>query len=1052
MASLLILRTQLSRSIAQNKFLELDKKRLEDDRIKLLDSKEAFFPRSAGSSGDACTGNQSGQQSVARASYKDKHTQTESGERSFLQATSETSVLPAQPATSSASCRPTVSAATLSSDSESSHVEHVEELEARAATSLQVEFEIPTQTVNTGKDKEPDSTSDHTTPYQTPSQPLSPAPPAGGTQRRIKQTARKSTGGMPPRIRTQELNTIPVRKDDKSIALQDQELFSEDRDNAPFSCINDMNDMNQQIEKLLACSSQAQTALKDRARRDPKKAALKSPGGKRARKPSDKLYSDDSRPTSSLIGDGMDIFMSKLVNPAASTKLRPILQTLILKKEAIYERLQHLGHPVFPVFVSSELKKHTTTRKILQDTFQGNEAMQITQTNSASWREYGTHFICLSLVFHPHAPQVPGAHGIITPSGSRDDGLHLFENEEGGYGRTLKLIVGIGINRWLYTGEYKLEEAEPLSRAQWRAFPDTKVKVFVLRCVGYDKAFQQKLASSRERWERIVREEEGSESAIETPATRSVLKRRPSDISQNEDSPKPKKNKGHELQHTTDVMEVLTHQLSEPQKERHELQISGASERVLKEEVAEYHHYLKDRRSSSSIVNEHAPQQLLSPIASREGFTKKKQEPSTSDLVLDGSGEDRPADVKLEEGDDHELRRVDHYSTLDDKINFSVKEEDIKMEQIENENAVLSTEECKVALKHIKNPEIGDLSSELPADVIFSRIRDIGVDIFPIGTDVFLLNYLFKREDLSAACGGSPQGTFPKISNVKYTSLHPYKRFMCPSLEYNPHAPQIPGAPGLYFALRDTRLWPNREELVISRYDANKWNVMGLYDIKMSKALTGEEFQRMPRNVQNTWIDNVRKNGWGLLTLAAIYLRRQQGCEPIAVDIENNLKRGKGFFHKHVSRSEIETAFMKGEEVCISSEIIKTQPTLKDIIPASQRINVWTMKCTGYDEEFKRRVVPDHLLGGNEMTSTDNSNAGVKLDELEEGPKLRNQAGTSNANVPMNTRKRPRSSSDRGHKCKYEFQEEDGESSCSEGYIPTGTKTRPRRNKVIKTA
>lgn len=158
------------------------------------------------------------------------------------------------------------------------------------------------------------------------------------------------------------------------------------------------------------------------------------------------------------------------IQPAASTKRSPSLQAFVLPKKAVYERLRHLGPPVSPAFAPSELRMRTTTLQILRDTFDGNKAaVQLAQMNSASLRECGTHFICLSLVHYPHAPQVPGAHGIITPSGLRDDGLHLFEDEEGSNGKTLKLITGIGVNKWLYTGEYKLEEAEPLSPAEWRS-------------------------------------------------------------------------------------------------------------------------------------------------------------------------------------------------------------------------------------------------------------------------------------------------------------------------------------------------------------------------------------------------------------------------------------------------------------------------------------------------------------------------------------------------------------------------------------------------------
>ncbi|KAI5118550.1 hypothetical protein M0805_002930, partial [Coniferiporia weirii] len=343
---------------------------------------------------------------------------------------------------------------------------------------------------------------------------------------------------------------------------------------------------------------------------------------------------------------------------------------------------------------------------------------------------------------------------------------------------------------------------------------------------------------------------------------------------------------------------------------------------------------------------------------------------------------------------------------------------------------VPDVEECREALGHLKNPVIGTFSvSELPADVIYARIRDIGFDIFPIRTRKPILDYLFTREDLRIACGGSPQGTFPKITNGKYTSLHAYKRFMCPILEYNPHAPQIPGAPGLYFALHDANLWPNREELVISRYATNKWNVMGRYEIKPSKPLTGEEFRRMPQRVQSTWADNVMKTRWGTLTLAAVHLRRQQRREPSTEEIQEHLTRGKEFLRKAVSRSEVETAFIRGEE----------------------RINVWTMKCIGYDEDFKRRLIPDGLLNGEASATAEDGDVEVEPYEREARTEL-SQEESSDAYIATSSLKRQRSSSEPELLHGSDSDEEGKDSDLSSEYAPIGIATRSRRVKAPKTA
>ncbi|KAH8115784.1 hypothetical protein DFH11DRAFT_1305052 [Phellopilus nigrolimitatus] len=234
-------------------------------------------------------------------------------------------------------------------------------------------------------------------------------------------------------------------------------------------------------------------------------------------------------------------------------------------------------------------------------------------------------------------------------------------------------------------------------------------------------------------------------------------------------------------------------------------------------------------------------------------------------------------------------------------------------------------------------------------------MREIGFGIRPIETKELILGHLFTRATLSKECGGNTQDTFPKV-NSTFTAQHGYTRFMCPSLDYNPLAPQIPGAPGLYFALRDKKRWPEPNEIVITRYAANEWNVMGNYEMKQSAPLTGEEFQRLPEIVRKTWVKNVTSNfnGWGAFTLAAIHLRRERGCEPSITDIQRQVDKGKShreFLQNKVSSAAIQEAFRSGEE----------------------KINVWTMKCVGYDERFKRKLLPVNLL----------REAGVKEEEEE---------------------------------------------------------------------
>ena len=72
---------------------------------------------------------------------------------------------------------------------------------------------------------------------------------------------------------------------------------------------------------------------------------------------------------------------------------------------------------------------------------------------------------------------------------------------------------------------------------------------------------------------------------------------------------------------------------------------------------------------------------------------------------------------------------------------------------------------------------------------------------------------------------------------------------MCLNALYNAHCPQHPGAPGLYYALRDPGRWPYNQELVFVRYGANRWNFMGAYSIIKAQSLSAEEFQSLSPKV-----------------------------------------------------------------------------------------------------------------------------------------------------------------------------------------------------------
>lgn len=92
--------------------------------------------------------------------------------------------------------------------------------------------------------------------------------------------------------------------------------------------------------------------------------------------------------------------------------------------------------------------------------------------------------------------------------------------------------------------------------------------------------------------------------------------------------------------------------------------------------------------------------------------------------------------------------------------------------------------------------------------------------------------------------------TFPIISKKKLEE-HGLDDWGFPSLEFNPHAPQVPGAPGLLYepegTVAEDRSFRKR---VFTRLDKEKWIYVGMYMFAAAESLTLQEFAEQPAKVR----------------------------------------------------------------------------------------------------------------------------------------------------------------------------------------------------------
>jgi hypothetical protein len=141
----------------------------------------------------------------------------------------------------------------------------------------------------------------------------------------------------------------------------------------------------------------------------------------------------------------------------------------------------------------------------------------------------------------------------------------------------------------------------------------------------------------------------------------------------------------------------------------------------------------------------------------------------------------------------------------------------------------------------------------LSADTVRERMKSIGYDLYDISLDKSTQDMTVTREYMSNQYGRSAHSTFPKISK-KNLALHGLDNFMYLNLDFNPHAPQVPGAPGLFFDVNsDSDTPPSGDERpstmrLFSRIQRKVWLYCGQYLLKRVASLTKEEWaEQLPK-------------------------------------------------------------------------------------------------------------------------------------------------------------------------------------------------------------
>ncbi|KAJ7721343.1 hypothetical protein DFH07DRAFT_784140 [Mycena maculata] len=247
------------------------------------------------------------------------------------------------------------------------------------------------------------------------------------------------------------------------------------------------------------------------------------------------------------------------------------------------------------------------------------------------------------------------------------------------------------------------------------------------------------------------------------------------------------------------------------------------------------------------------------------------------------------------------------------------------------------------AVKKTKEQEAMGLS----LDTVRERLRPIGWDMYPIDLEREVLEVTMRRDFISKNYGGNTQWTFPKIKPE--TAVRTGKaRFMFPNLSYNPHCPEMPGAPGLFFDAYyplpgdDSKgQAPSGAYTLIIRLDSGSWSYLGEYEKKPAPDLTMEEWKQQSRKAVQ-----LLQKSWGLSISACVRLKKRLGRQPTQNEVKAAVK----------TAAAAKKSAEKSKEKYVPEDL-----TVADISKALDTgevvISVSTLKCIGYDADFQKDLV-----------------------------------------------------------------------------------------------
>ncbi|TFK65840.1 hypothetical protein BDN72DRAFT_860334 [Pluteus cervinus] len=227
---------------------------------------------------------------------------------------------------------------------------------------------------------------------------------------------------------------------------------------------------------------------------------------------------------------------------------------------------------------------------------------------------------------------------------------------------------------------------------------------------------------------------------------------------------------------------------------------------------------------------------------------------------------------------------------------------------------------------------------QLSADSIRQRLLRVGLGLYDVPLEKSLQDHTFPRNFIQRKAGyglgGNLIEAFPDIK-AEYYEKTGLRYFAYANTDMQVHAPQVPGAPGLFFFTGSGRMEDDDfPELMttFTRFKAGAWCYMGLYQFYGAASLTKEEWATQTPKSMNAWAKKICSAKWGASVLVRIACRKQGKRKLTKARLQAVVDDGS---FKLVTEDEVKEAFAKGEETLL----------------------VCAMKCVGYDTNLQLDLI-----------------------------------------------------------------------------------------------